>query len=93
MKKTDIIYGIHASVSALNNKKRDISGWKCTKEVFEKIKKKIDKEIISKSKIVDRKNGGGSRIRTYVHLRGQIYSLMPLNTRPSLRERMYTLQF
>jgi 23S rRNA (guanosine2251-2'-O)-methyltransferase len=56
MKKTDLIYGIHASVSALNNKKRDISGWKCTKEVFEKIKKKIDKEIISKSKIVDRKH-------------------------------------
>jgi 23S rRNA (guanosine2251-2'-O)-methyltransferase len=56
MKKTDIIYGIHASVSALNNKKRQITEWKCTKEVFEKIKKKVDKKVITKNKIVDRKS-------------------------------------
>ena len=27
-------------------------------------------------------NGGQDRIRTYVRLRGQIYSLLPLTTRP-----------
>ena len=31
-------------------------------------------------------SGGGSRIRTYVRIRGQIYSLLPLTTRPSLRK-------
>lgn len=30
-----------------------------------------------------RLNGGGSRIRTYVLIRGQIYSLLPLTARPS----------
>ena len=30
-------------------------------------------------------SGGGSRIRTCVHIRGQIYSLLPLTTRPSLQ--------
>jgi hypothetical protein len=29
--------------------------------------------------------GGGGRIRTYVRVRGQIYSLLPLTTRPPLR--------
>ena len=28
--------------------------------------------------------GGGSRIRTYVDIRRQIYSLLPLTARPSL---------
>ncbi len=28
--------------------------------------------------------GGGGRIRTYVRVRGQIYSLLPLTTRPPL---------
>ena len=28
--------------------------------------------------------GGGRRIRTFVLIRGQIYSLLPLTTRPSL---------
>ena len=30
-------------------------------------------------------NGGGGRIRTYVDVRRQIYSLLPLTTRPPLR--------
>src|SRR3954447_1044934 len=30
-------------------------------------------------------SGGGGRIRTYVRCRGQIYSLLPLTTRPPLR--------
>ncbi len=30
-------------------------------------------------------NGGGDRIRTYVRIRGQIYSLLPLTTRPPLQ--------
>ena len=29
-------------------------------------------------------DGGGDRIRTYVRIRGQIYSLLPLTTRPPL---------
>tara|TARA_B110001452_G_scaffold240091_1_gene221460 strand:+ start:179 stop:406 length:228 start_codon:yes stop_codon:yes gene_type:complete len=52
MKKTDIIYGIHASVSALNNKKRQITEWKCTKEVFEKIKKKSIKKLSQKIRLL-----------------------------------------
>ncbi|CAA7626139.1 hypothetical protein MTBUT4_710010 [Magnetospirillum sp. UT-4] len=32
-----------------------------------------------------KKNGGGGRIRTSVLLRGQIYSLLPLTTRPPLQ--------
>src|SRR5213082_3245488 len=31
--------------------------------------------------------GGGGRIRTYVGIRRQIYSLLPLTTRPPLRDR------
>ena len=30
-------------------------------------------------------SGGESRVRTCVRIRGQIYSLLPLTTRPSLR--------
>src|SRR5262245_28127143 len=30
-------------------------------------------------------HGGGGRIRTYVRFRGQIYSLLPLTTRPPLQ--------
>src|SRR5438105_13448773 len=32
--------------------------------------------------------GGGGRIRTYVGIRRQIYSLLPLTTRPPLRDRV-----
>ena len=32
--------------------------------------------------------GGGGRIRTYVGIRRQIYSLLPLTTRPPLRDRI-----
>ena len=31
------------------------------------------------------RRGGGGRIRTYVDVRRQIYSLLPLTTRPPLR--------
>src|ERR1051325_1391732 len=34
-----------------------------------------------------RSAGGGGRIRTYVGIRRQIYSLLPLTTRPPLRDR------
>ena len=33
--------------------------------------------------------GGGDRIRTYVHIRDQIYSLTPLTTRPPLHKIIY----
>ncbi len=33
---------------------------------------------------IDREFGGGGRIRTSVLIRGQIYSLLPLTTRPPL---------
>ena len=37
-----------------------------------------------------RKHGGGQdRIRTYVRLRGQIYSLLPLTTRPPVQMSSY----
>ncbi|VXC42897.1 hypothetical protein SPHINGO8AM_130144 [Sphingomonas sp. 8AM] len=35
----------------------------------------------------DRRVGGRDWIRTSVHLRGQIYSLLPLTTRPPFHER------
>lgn len=55
MKKTDTIYGLHASLSAINNKKRNILKCLCTKEVSEKIRKKNDDEKFNNFKIVDRK--------------------------------------
>jgi hypothetical protein len=35
--------------------------------------------------LLGRKAGGGRRIRTFELIRGQIYSLLPLTARPSLR--------
>ena len=35
------------------------------------------------------KDGGQRRIRTFVHLREQIYSLPPLTTRPSTHRRKF----
>jgi hypothetical protein len=34
------------------------------------------------------RRGGGGRIRTYVRVRGQIYSLLPLTTRPPLQDAL-----
>lgn len=34
-------------------------------------------------------NGGGRRIRTFVRSRGQIYSLLPLTTRPPLQKNLW----
>ena len=54
--KKNLIYGIHASLSALNNPNREIISAKCTQQVFEKIHNKISiKENIKKIKIVNRK--------------------------------------
>ena len=55
MKDIETIYGIHASISALNNAERKIISFKCTKEVFNKIKDKILNERIPKFKLVKRK--------------------------------------
>ena len=55
MAKFDLIYGFHSSISALNNKKRIIYDCKCTKEIFEKLKTKLNDSKIAKFKIVDRK--------------------------------------
>jgi hypothetical protein len=38
------------------------------------------------------KTGGGGRIRTIVLIRGQIYSLLPLTTRPPLRKEPAIIQ-
>lgn len=54
MKKNEIIYGIHASLAALNNSQRKIIEWYCTKEVLSKIDKKITNNSIPKCKIVER---------------------------------------
>ena len=35
--------------------------------------------------------GGWGRIRTFVRSRGQIYSLLPLTTRPPIRNTLYSL--
>lgn len=55
MTKFDLIYGFHSSVSALNNKKRTIYYCKCTKEVLEKLKTKLNDSKIAKCKVVDRR--------------------------------------
>lgn len=54
--KKNFIYGIHASLSALNNPKRIVNLAKCTKQVFEKIQNKIlIEKNLKKIKIVDRR--------------------------------------
>ena len=54
MKNIDIIFGLHASICALNNKKRKIIRLRCTHEALNKIKKSL-KEDTFKFEIVTRK--------------------------------------
>ncbi len=54
MQKNEIIYGIHASLAALNNGQRKVIEWHCTQEVLSKIKLRIKNNSIPKCKIVER---------------------------------------
>lgn len=55
MKNIDIIFGLHASISALNNKKRKLIEILCTDETFKRVDKILIKHQISNVQFVTRK--------------------------------------
>ncbi len=55
MKNIDIIFGLHASISALNNKKRKLIEILCTDDTFKRVDKILIKHQISNVQFVTRK--------------------------------------
>ena len=55
MKNKEYIFGLHACISALNNKNREIIHWECTQETYNKIKGKVNATNFQKNTIVERK--------------------------------------